>query len=129
VRVHLCVCMGSLEVSLFRDLLRTVLAVHTIRLLQVFQGFLFFFERYILGVGHQIMVEHNQVPILDVKAVEMLAGLFGVVDIFVHNERRTFRVLRVADAYLPNCPIFTEQIVEFLGRNAEWKVPAGRFRK
>ena len=53
------------------------------------------------------MVEHNKIPVLEVEAVEFVAGALGVHDVFVDDEGGAFGVGRDALADLADGAEFT----------------------
>ena len=61
------------------------------------------------------MIEYDEVSVLEVEAVELVAGLFGVYNIFVDDECGAFCVVGDAMADLTNGTEFAKQLKEFIG--------------
>lgn len=58
------------------------------------------------------MVQHNQIPIHEVEAVQLVTRLFGVHDIFIDHIRCAFSLVVCARADLSNGPKLAEEIEE-----------------
>lgn len=70
-----------------------------------------------------LIVEHDQVPVGNVEAREVVDRRLGVVDILVHDEGRTASVLARTDSDLPNRSVLAEDIVHLLAGDVEGEVP------
>ena len=70
-----------------------------------------------------LIVEHDQVPVRNVEAREVVDRRLGVVDILVHDEGRTASVLVRTDSDLPNRSVLAEDVVHLLAGDIEGEVP------
>ena len=68
--------------------------------LECFQGSLLLFEILLAQLGLlELMIDEDEVAPRDVEASQVLAGVFGVVDVLVHNKRCSLGVLCCSSAY------------------------------
>jgi hypothetical protein len=63
----------------------------------------------------RLMIENDEVSVLKVETVKLVACLFGVYDIFVDNEGGAFCVVGDALADLTNGTEFAKELKEFVG--------------
>lgn len=61
------------------------------------------------------MIQHHQVPVLEIEPVEFIACLFCVGDVFVYHKCGAFCVVGVSLADLPDGTEFSEEVKEFVG--------------
>ena len=66
--------------------------------------------------------QDNQVPVGYVEAREVLDGVLRVIDVFVNNKSRPFRVPRVSQPDLPDGPVLSEDIVQLVALDVEGQV-------
>merc|ERR1711977_357936 len=100
-----------------------LLAVHAVLLLQVSEFLLPPCTRNLSRLHSCfVVVEHNQVPIRNVEAGEVVYRVFRVEDILVHNESSSLRVSRITQSDLSYGPVLAEDIVQLLALNIEWQV-------
>ena len=64
-----------------------------------------------------LMIQHDQIPALEIEPVQLVAGLLGVDDVLVHDKRRAFGVVGDALADLAHGAEFAEEVEEFFGRD------------
>ena len=68
------------------------------------------------------MVQHDEIAILEVEAVQLVAGALGVHDIFVDDEGGAFGVCRDALADLAEGAEFAEEVEEVVGADVVGEV-------
>ncbi|RNA35800.1 hypothetical protein BpHYR1_001889 [Brachionus plicatilis] len=62
----------------------------------------------------KLMIENNQIPVANIKARKVIASIFGIEYVFIHNICSSSCFGRIADPNLPNCSIFSEYLKRFL---------------
>ena len=77
------------------------------------------------------MIQHHEIPIHEIEPVQLVAGLFGVGDLVVDDERGALGVGGVALSDLPHRTEFAEEgeeggRVEVVGEVFDEENPVGR---
>jgi len=58
------------------------------------------------------MVQNDNVPLLQMKTVEVVKGIFGVHDIVKYDESCSLGLLLITDSYLSDAAVPAKEVVE-----------------
>ena len=61
------------------------------------------------------MIQHDEIPVLEIEPVELVACLFGVGDVLVDDKAGAFGVVGGSLADLADGTEFAEEVEEFVG--------------
>jgi hypothetical protein len=71
----------------------------------------------------RLVVQHHQVPSSYIETGKVIDGIFGIVNVLVHDKGRAARVLvLIAQADLVHGPVFTKYGVQFVRGDVEWQI-------
>jgi hypothetical protein len=84
-------------------------------LFETFEVFLSF-RKVLFRTNHflRLVIENDEVSVLEIESIELIACLFGVVHVFVDNKCGPLGVVRDTLTYLSNRPKLAEKVEQLL---------------